>query len=453
MLMGALTACSTVGDWMGTSEEETPLKGDRETLLAARSAIAPDAELSNMRIDLPEPEENGVWYQDLAFSINTRYPVRHLKLDGNLHEIAKVREGSASDTGYRLASTPLVLGEFLYVLDGKGVVYAHDAEDVTKIRWQTNLHDRRERYQFYGIPLGKRDVEFLGGQMTYAGLKLFVTTGHGDIYALNAENGEVLWRRSIQVPIKSAPAARADMLLFVTAENTLYALSSETGDLLWTHNGIKETTSLLGAAAPVALNDGVVVPYSSGELYYLKRMNGAPSWGKRLGGAYRSTTQSYAFSDIDANPVVYNGRIFASTEEGYVVALDLFTGQEYWRLPATLSSTPWLAGEWLFGVTDDAELVAIHAPSGKVKWTKALEQYQDKENSKGRILWHGPVLASGNLILTSTRGDVLFVDAQNGETKQTLQVSEGIYLPPVVAHDKLYLWHNDATLTVLAAQK
>ena len=39
-----------------------------------------------------------------------------------------------------------------------------------------------------------------------------------------------------------------------------------------------------------------------------------------------------------------------------MVALDLITGQRLWELNIAGIATPWVAGDWIFVVTDDAKL-------------------------------------------------------------------------------------------------
>jgi hypothetical protein len=77
-----------------------------------------------------------------------------------------------------------------------------------------------------------------------------------------------------------------------------------------------------------------------------------------------STTVS-TISDIDANPVIDAGRVFAVGQGGRMVALELNTGQRAWEINVAGISTPWVAGEWVFVVTDQAQLLAIARATGK----------------------------------------------------------------------------------------
>ena len=60
-------------------------------------------------------------------------------------------------------------------------------------------------------------------------------------------------------------------------------------------------------------------------------------------------------------PVIDRGRVYAVGQGGRMVALELVTGQRLWEQNFAGISTPWVAGEWLFVVTDDARLVCLVA--------------------------------------------------------------------------------------------
>ena len=79
-----------------------------------------------------------------------------------------------------------------------------------------------------------------------------------------------------------------------------------------------------------------------------------------------STTVT-SLSDIDAAPVVDSGRVYAVGQGGRMVSLELISGQRQWELNIAGISTPWVAGEWVYVVTDDAKLIAVARSNGKIR--------------------------------------------------------------------------------------
>ena len=56
-------------------------------------------------------------------------------------------------------------------------------------------------------------------------------------------------------------------------------------------------------------------------------------------------------------------------------------GQRIWELNLAGISTPAIAGEWIFTLTDDARLLAIARSTGRVRWMTQLQRYRDEEGS------------------------------------------------------------------------
>jgi len=99
------------------------------------------------------------------------------------------------------------------------------------------------------------------------------------------------------------------------------------------------------------------------------------------------STSVSSLTDIDADPIIDNGRVYALGQGGRMAAYELVTGQRIWELSLAGISTPAIAGEWIFALTDDARLLAIARSTGKVRWITQLAQYRDQEDKKGPIFW------------------------------------------------------------------
>jgi outer membrane protein assembly factor BamB len=129
-----------------------------------------------------------------------------------------------------------------------------------------------------------------------------------------------------------------------------------------------------------------------------------------------------------------------------MAAYELVTGQRIWELNVAGISTPAVAGEWIFALTDDARLLAIARSTGKVRWISQLQHYRDEDDKKGQIFWTGPVLAGNNLWIASTEGQVYKVSVAEGSAGLYTDLKAPVSLPPVVANDTLYLLDDDGVI-------
>ncbi|MDO9488016.1 MAG: PQQ-binding-like beta-propeller repeat protein, partial [Sphingomonadaceae bacterium] len=203
---------------------------------------------------------------------------------------------------------------------------------------------------------------------------------------------------------------------------------------------------LLGAGAPAVAQETAVVGFSSGELNALRVENGRVVWQDALARTGRSTALA-ALADIDASPVIDRGRVFAIGHGGRMAALEIATGQRVWERNLAGTSTPWVAGDFIFAVTIDGELVAVTRGEGKVKWVSQLPRWRNEEKKKDPIQWSGPVLAGDRLILTGTNGSIMSVSPYSGEVLNQTEIDGTVYLPPIVADGMLYVLADDGRLS------
>jgi outer membrane protein assembly factor BamB len=130
-----------------------------------------------------------------------------------------------------------------------------------------------------------------------------------------------------------------------------------------------------------------------------------------------------------------------------MVALELNTGQRIWEINVAGISTPWVAGDWIFVVTDQAQLLAIARSTGKVKWMTQLRRFRDEKDKKGQVGWVGPVLAGDRLILANSQGELVNVSPLDGSVQSTVDTDMRVSLPLVVANNTLFVLHDEGRLT------
>jgi outer membrane protein assembly factor BamB len=267
---------------------------------------------------------------------------------------------------------------------------------------------------------------------------LYATTGIGNVFALDAASGKILWHVHPGGPLRGAPTIANGNVYVISQDNQIFALKIETGETLWTSAGTVETAGVFGAAAPAAARGTVIAGFSSGELNAYRYENGRIVWQDALSRTSMSTSVS-SLSDIDADPVVDQGRVYAIGKGGRMVALELVTGQRLWELNIAGIATPWIAGDWLFVTTDDARLLCIQASTGKLRWSAQLQRWRKPDKKIGQIIWTAPVLAGGRIIIANSEGQVVNVDPSTGRVGGKIDIKEPVYLPPIVANNMLYV--------------
>jgi outer membrane protein assembly factor BamB len=420
-LLASLGGCGLFGHHVERGPK-TAVLGNRVSVLNTGSDAVADPSLADVPVVVPAAVANDAWTQPGG---NATKVMGNLALPLALHPgwSTKIPGG---DITQRIGSTPAIADGKLFVIDADAVVRAFNATTGARL-WQSALDTT------------KRDkVVLFGGGVSFDGGKIYVTTGRGDAAALDAATGKVLWKVRPSGPLRGAPAVGGGNVYVLSQDNQIFALKPETGETLWTVSATLQTSGVFGVAAPAIAQGTVVAGFSSGELSALRYENGRIVWQDQLSRTSISTSVS-VISDIDASPVIDQGKVYAIGQGGRMVAMDLVTGQRLWELTIGGINTPWLAGEWLFVVTDEAKLMCIARTTGKIRWIAQLPRWRDPKNKNKPIEWYGPVLAGGRLLVVSDGGRLVNVAVADGKVGSSVNAGKGFYLPPIVANNILYL--------------
>jgi outer membrane protein assembly factor BamB len=233
-----------------------------------------------------------------------------------------------------------------------------------------------------------------------------------------------------------------------TVDNQLLALDARTGELLWQHRGLEESAGLIGGASPAVSGGVVIAAYSSGELYALRVENGVTAWTDSL--LYANQIQSLgAINDINGDPVIDRGRVYAASHGGRLVSIDLRAGAVVWDIELSSVETPWIAGDYLFVASDQAELVCLSRGDGRIRWVSLLPHWENPDTKDEPILWSGPILVGDRLIVAGSNGRVMALSPYDGRPLGQIQIGDPIDVPPVAADGSVYLLTRSAELIAL----
>lgn len=411
--------------------DATPTIGNRTPILVSENDVQVDPQIATVPVVLPPATVNAGWVQPGGSASKS---LGHLALSNTPTQAWSQSIGDAGGSRARLAASPVVANGRVFTIDTEATIRSFDAQTGAEV-WSTRFESE----------IGSNAALF-GGGVSVSGDRLYVTNGVGYAGALNAADGSLIWKVRPGGPLRGSPTIANNNVYVLTQDNQVFALDPATGETRWNVSGTLEVSGVFGVAAPASAQGTLVAGFSSGELIAYRYENGQIVWQDGLNRTSISTSVS-TLSDIDASPVIDSGFVYAIGQGGRMVALRLITGERLWEVNAGGLSTPWIAGDWMFAVTDDARVLAIARTNGRIRWISQLPRFRDEEDRKGPIFWRGPVLAGGQLILVSTRGHLAFIDPATGAVSRMEELDEGVDLAPVVANNTLYLLDNDGELS------
>ena len=427
-----LGGCAVIDGVRGDSGKKgnTPTIGSRVDILGIERDTEVDPALAGFAVTLPPAAVNEAWAQPGG---NASKSPGHVELGQGLSRIWTAKVTGANPRA-RLAASPVMSDGRIYVVDTTARVTAFDANTGAQI-WSNALEIEKD---------GKSSR--FGGGVSATSTNVFATNGVGDVASLAADTGALVWKKRPAGPLRGAPTLSNGNVYVMTQDNQIYALRQSDGEAQWNEAGPVSASGIFGVGAPAAAQGTIIAGYSSGELAAYRYENGRSLWSDTLSRTAMSTSVS-TLTDIDADPVIDRGRVFALGKGGRMASYELVSGQRIWEINIAGISTPVTSGEWVFVMTDEARLLCVARATGKIRWISKLQRYKNEKKKKKPISWYGPVLAGGRLVIANSHGAVWSVAPDEGTATEILDVGNDVSLAPIVANNILYILDDSGRIS------
>ena len=328
---------------------------------------------------------------------------------------------------------------------GKNTLFCVQADD-GNIIWKADF------------PCSKSDNYFKGGSRStplYHKGNLYLCTHVGDIYCLNAKNGDVKWSFNLEKDFKgkrptwgyaASPVIFGNKLFFVTgAKNaSLISLKPETGEVIW-----KKGNYEAAYATPVFNESAkeILVFHEAGLSVH------------NIGdGEEKSFYQHKTRYGINAaQPLKVGQKILLSSAYGKGSAFIEFSG----KTPSALWKTDKIASQMASTIHNDGFIYGIHGQAGTRSNFSTIFCLNVET---GKTFWEHKgyglssiILVGKTLVVLSEKGELALIEAN--PTKFTehanFQVLSGKdnWIPPTYANGRLYCRSSDGDLICLRMAK
>jgi len=392
-----------------------------------------DVAVDAPKVVLPPAQSLAAWPQSL---VDPAHAPGNIAASLNFKPLWESKIGTPGGFRQTLLACPLIANGQAYVMDADATVRCLSLNDGQHI-WRTGTRPKHATEQN------------MGGGIAYDSGKIYASTGFGEILALDAGSGKILWRQTLDLPARTAPTVADGLVAVVILNDVLLTFDAGTGTPGWRFSGNagQVNVAAVGYTGAPAYADGILVAgFSTGMLAAIDANSGSPIWEQSLAAGFGQAS-SLDFSDVVAAPVIADGVVYAINLGGTLLAVDLHSGVKVWTHGAAGTQAPAYAGGFLFVLDKTQMLYAIHADDGLVSWSLQLPAYGRPKTKKRPILWTGPVLLGGQLVLSGDNGHLIQVDAVEGSVTQTIKLGKPADMPPIAAAGVVLQLTRDAKLT------
>jgi outer membrane protein assembly factor BamB len=332
-------------------------------------------------------------------------------------------------------SSPAFANESIYLsagMDSSGYIVVLTLDG--KLKWKASYG--KEFFESYP---GTRSTPVVVGNL------LYIYSGYGVLTCMDATNGDIKWKKdgfndfdgkNIRWGVTETVVVDGDVVYFTPGgeKNNVVALNRLTGELVWTSAGIGEVSAY---CTPLLVNlptRKLLVTMTADHIIGIDAADGKMLW------SYPQTNRWQVHANT---PVFYENGLFCFSGYGQGgVRLDLIDDgarvQKAWfmqELDSRIGGMVVVDG-YLYGSGDKAREWRC------VDWTTGKEMYASKEIGKGVVIYD-----DGMLYCYSDKGQLALVKATPeafevvSQTKVELGSGQH-WSHPVINNGKLYLRHG-----------
>jgi len=422
LLFFTLTSCESF-----IRGKEDILPGQRESILLSSELLKiSDQQYS---IDIPSPKNDKNWVASFKNTSNNLGNLSYSE-DFIINWSTDIGVGASKDNFLTVA--PILIDNLIFVADSENKLSAVNTSNGT-IVWSKGLYPEQEEPK----------VGFGGGLFANSGM-IFYTNGFGELYALDPYNGDILWKKDLKVPIRSAPIANNSAVYVLNIDNQIQSFDIQSGDLIWDYNWFSDSAGFIQSSSMALNKNAIIVPYKSGEIFVFNASNGRRIWADSINRKNIKNSLSQ-IKDIVASPVINNEYIVTVGSNGRIIVNNIENGFRVWELAISSSLTPLLIGDYMFLLGNDNILFAITLDKGEIVWMKDLKQEYEFEKNDGFI---SMLMINNKIHFFSSNGSHLVISPEDGEISNIESNKfSNISIPPIVVNNNLYVISDKGELT------
>ena len=274
---------------------------------------------------------------------------------------------------------------------------------------------------------------------------LIISDNLGYLYSLNIETSEIKWAKNYGIAFNSNLKIYDGKIFSLNQDNKFYIVNETDGNQIL---GLETFPTFLKTRYNTNISlDGNNIFFltSNGELYSINHLSNNINWLSNIFSKNSAGGAELFYS----SPIVYkDGKIFFSSSVS-TYSINSSSGLVSWELPFSTNLRPIVTDQFIFLASKDGFLINVDNQTGRVNWSKNLFKKENKlkKNKVGDII--SILLASDQLLVTTSKGYFLFIDYKNGKLINYTKASRsGFYSSPIIVNNMIYSLDNKLRLLI-----
>lgn len=352
-------------------------------------------------------------------------PVPEVVTTVGLEEVWDMDVGDGHDGSF-LYLEPLYTGDRIFAASADGEVYAIEPEN-GEVLWERDI----DREIMAGV----------GGDQAL----IYLVTRDARLLALSRDNGEEVWSATLPNEALSAPRSNNSMVVAQSIDGKVHAFNAADGEKLWQYDSAVPALSLRAAASPLVGADLVLASLANGRLMALSNDTGQPVWQYQVGEP-AGRTELERLVDVAGVPLILESAAMVVGYQGKLALVDIESGREIWSRAASSLHSPMIANGNIFLASANGDVIALQGQDRRELWR------QDK------LAWRQlsqPIVLNDYLLVGDFEGYIHILSLEDGSLQGQLEFDdEGLRVPfKLMSDGRLLVYGNSGEMSVFTLKK
>ena len=274
----------------------------------------------------------------------------------------------------------------------------------------------------------------------YINNRIIIVDTLSNIFSINLDNGELIWKKESFSPFNSNVAIQKDKFITIDFDNVIRCFSVIDGNELWnfkTENTFIKSQKKLS----IIIKDDIVYSLNNlGDLTALNINDGSLVW--------QTPTQSNeiflnAFSLKNSEMILMNETIYFSNNKNDLFSIDARTGIVKWKQTVNSSLKSTISENFIFNISEKGYLFIIDQDTGNIiRVTDVFLNFKKRE----KIYPVGFVVAKNKIYLSTNNGRIVKVNVVNSEIEDIIKFNNEKISRPFINNGHFFLIKNNAII-------
>ena len=324
--------------------------------------------------------------------------------------------------------TPLFLKDGLVFYDSKGSIIRFNNDQ--KIIWKKNYYSKFEKKNNpkLSFALYKK--------------KIIVSDNLSNIFLINLENGNLIWKKKNDYPFNSEIKTVDDRFFVIDLKNVLRCFFIEDGSECWNYETEKALTITNAKNSLFVSENSIYFINNLGDLTAVDTSSGNLLW--------QLPTQSSDIINITYNfknsKLVSEGKsIFFSNNKNEFYSIDLKNGSINWINDISSSLTPIIIKNLIITISDNGYLFMIDKEKGNIIKIKDIFKIYKEKNRK-KIKPTGFSISQDKIYVSNNDGKIIVLELTTGNVLKVEKIAGKIMSKPFLFNNHLFMIKNGAVV-------